>query len=966
MNYRSVFSRVWFVCLVLGVMCFLSGNNGVAYAAHSMSITSSGVQSVNLGSNYGGVGTAISEDDITITTTCNAGYNFMISTSVDDNNLYYDGDSGAGSYFSPSDGNTALKNAANTWGYYYGDTDTPTDESVFSAVPVIGNEAMVRTVSETTGSGTIEDRFGIYYGVAAGVEMPIGTYKMKQDDENVNGTIVYYLTMAEECQPVYMQDVTNEKLSSLIPNEQDSWVVTDKRDGNEYRVMKMNGNYWMVDNLRLAAGSELNSENSNVVQNYTLPYNDLATTEACASISTADAENGYNTACLHEGVDGHNKETMWYNYCAASAGTNCQSGSIIKTAGDICPAGWSLPTNEQALELIANNRALVDNYFADYGGIYLEGTLRNKNNTNYWTSSVGSAINQYSIYYNLGQSPGTYSDPKHRGFYVRCVKAKDSVPVTVEFAGGGVESVTFVNDDDSDDIQTVTSNGQSIVLGSNQSYGITVTLEDGAKFVSWEKVSGGGSFEPVSEMNTHYTSGADLATLRVTAGNTLIKTSTGIDSVKVMKDGNDICNTSNMVGEYCTLSDGAVYDIIATVSRGYLMGAWNNTGGSVITDVNSMSTSLTFNVGEEIEEIVASANPDSYAVTVLFGDENVTSITINGTTVESSGQTISMVAGTRYSIEYTTALSDVIFTTTENGDLFGKSYAIYGDATLTASSVDKTYMQNVTEGTLENLIPEVNNTVMLYDSRDEKAYTISRLVDGNYWMLDNMSLDIGDATILGNMNSTNTNASDRTLGYLKGEAVRDPETDVDGNYATAGITDTWTSNSYSAPMIYTKNKDSMPVAEKQFGNGTHKYGILYNYCAASAGSYCYGNGEDFGVSVGNASEDVCPAGWRMPIGGEGEFDTLCNALSGSDCSGEVDMDPNDINSVQSVLSAPFAGRASSATVSYRGTYDLIWSSTVENDYDMFAAHSQLSTFRSQTNIKRIYGASVRCVLDTSE
>jgi beta-galactosidase len=39
--------------------------------------------------------------------------------------------------------------------------------------------------------------------------------------------------------------------------------------------------------------------------------------------------------------------------------------------------------------------------FNFYGGIYREGVLRNRNNTNYWTSSANSAINQYSIYYNI-------------------------------------------------------------------------------------------------------------------------------------------------------------------------------------------------------------------------------------------------------------------------------------------------------------------------------------------------------------------------------------------------------------------------------------------------------------------------------------------------------------------------------------------------------------------------------------
>ncbi len=190
---------------------FMFGYPNDVYADYSISMTSSGAQNIDV--SAGGNGTAISADNITVTTNCKAGYNFSMATSVSNNNLYLNGsisNNASGTYFSPVDGTSALSstNNKNKWGYYYNSstpTTAPNASSVFSAVPVISSPATV--ISPTSSATDINDSFNIYYGVAASSGLAPGTYKMIPDTNNSNndGTIIYYLTLAEACMPYLVQ-----------------------------------------------------------------------------------------------------------------------------------------------------------------------------------------------------------------------------------------------------------------------------------------------------------------------------------------------------------------------------------------------------------------------------------------------------------------------------------------------------------------------------------------------------------------------------------------------------------------------------------------------------------------------------------------------------------------------------------------------------------------------------------------
>ena len=237
------------------------------------------------------------------------------------------------------------------------------------------------------------------------------------------------------------------------------------------------------------------------------------------------------------------------------------------------------------------------------------------------------------------------------------------------------------------------------------------------------------------------------------------------------------------------------------------------------------------------------------------------------------------------------------------------------------------------------------------DNRDGTLYNIQRLDDSNCWLLDNLALDLTSSTVLSGMNESNTHASNTTLNYLKGTTTRNPSTDPDGQYATAGVSNWTSSSSYSAPLVNLTNKDVIP-SDATSQAGQYKVGGYYNYCAATAGSYCYGNDTSYGTSSGDATEDICPKGWRMPTGNtSGEYQVLYNNAS-----------YNTYAKYRSALRLPFSGTFYDGSAHNRDNTSLFWSSTRNNNSNMYNLYLSTGNVTPSYSTRRYYGYSVRCVL----
>jgi hypothetical protein len=250
----------------------------------------------------------------------------------------------------------------------------------------------------------------------------------------------------------------------------------------------------------------------------------------------------------------------------------------------------------------------------------------------------------------------------------------------------------------------------------------------------------------------------------------------------------------------------------------------------------------------------------------------------------------------------------------------------------------------------------------LTDSRDNIAYHVARLADGNCWMLDNLALDPTDSVTATNMNTSNTNATTEAITNL-----------LNGGSTTTG----WSSvavtdvdlvfDSYTAPMINNASKDTLVTSYGLAAiNGQAKVGIYYNYCAASVGTYCYDeeHGLDVPDTLIDASQDLCPANWRMPtMGAGGEYNGLFSAYS-------TTQDATDADSLQYNLSTPLSGYYQEYNAYGQNLWGAWWSSSYHDNWNTNGFYGYMhyldvtpDTVFEEYDYSRNNGLTIRCLLD---
>ena len=240
------------------------------------------------------------------------------------------------------------------------------------------------------------------------------------DQTTLNNTTLYAMWKVQVPVPTgSIQDFTLQQCQ-YYANSSD-YTLTDTRDNNTYTVRYINGNCWMTENLRLSGGRTLTSADSNVASGWEFPSTELAGnsytyTEPQMTISSDTSYGGY------------------YNFCAASAGTNCQTSSTYNTTYDICPKGWRLPTRSEFAGIVSYSSA----FSPVYSGYYRDGSLVNTGSRGYWWSSTAySSDNQYFLGYYSGSLRTDFSYKRY-GFSVRCVKGEPGT-VTINFDGNGAD-----------------------------------------------------------------------------------------------------------------------------------------------------------------------------------------------------------------------------------------------------------------------------------------------------------------------------------------------------------------------------------------------------------------------------------------------------------------------------------------------------------------------------------------------
>ena len=245
------------------------------------------------------------------------------------------------------------------------------------------------------------------------------------------------------------------------------------------------------------------------------------------------------------------------------------------------------------------------------------------------------------------------------------------------------------------------------------------------------------------------------------------------------------------------------------------------------------------------------------------------------------------------------------------------------------------YMQDfkgLTSSERETVLASMNEgkTYQLKDNRDDKVYNIAKLKDGKVWLLDNLALDPATLKSGVTLSSANTNMASGATFTLPASA-------------STGFT------SYTTAMINTDYKNTdVNLAVGQ--SGADKVGVYYNYCAATAGTYCYPSDQ---TGTSDAYYDICPAGWRMPTGGaSGEYQALRD---------QYDSHEGYVLALRVSLDGIYSGSESSS----RNSYGTLWSSTYYIAADMYTLYANERYIDAQfgNTRHRSYGMPVRCVAE---
>jgi len=287
---------------------------------------------------------------------------------------------------------------------------------------------------------------------------------------NIVGTV----TEQPEQDRIYLQDIT----PATCPTTKTK--VYDRRDNESYYIQKLaDGNCWLLDNLRLdsATTATLTTTNTNMspVYNFTLPESwpinsgySFAVSEE-PRITTNFKNDGLAPWWQADkgtfGSDGYRLDTtyavegsttiafaevsrvgVYYNYCAATAGTWCVDSDYNHPEGfvgdgkiyDICPAGWRMPTGGSGVGEYAELRAKYDTSddFVDATNTRLASGMVNGVNTQWHVRGVGfywssSPYQNIYAYYLATWADGGSGDAFHGrevGHAVRCMMKTPTEP----------------------------------------------------------------------------------------------------------------------------------------------------------------------------------------------------------------------------------------------------------------------------------------------------------------------------------------------------------------------------------------------------------------------------------------------------------------------------------------------------------------------------------------------------------
>lgn len=416
-------------------------------------------------------------------------------------------------------------------------------------------------------------------------------------------------------------------------------------------------------------------------------------------------------------------------------------------------------------------------------------------------------------------------------------------------------------------------------------------------------------------------------------------------------------NTSQAAGIY---SGEVLYTILANApsatEASITPGTINNLGGS-----NTLTTTLGLNT-------TASTNIKNNS-TVAIGDKPCT---ITNATNNPSGN---LVLTCTDSPQTETGRYDVTITVSDGTNSYGTYYIANGveykdvydrsffaikymqDMNSTVCNSVKTPLASTVtvtaddgsnyadNGTNATIVPSTT----LIDRRDDQVYTVRKLADGNCWMTENLRLGTttdGENNLNLSLNTENTNNPSLTT-FTSSQVISIDSSMID---------------TYTEPQLLTTDANVVATFD-----GETKFGVIYNYCAATAGTVCNSS-----VMATDAPGSVCPKNWRLPgtpnnptgtggitNGSVKTYDNLLNVYGIKSAAGEyLKMNEAPLDFIRSGYAINGSLRARCSSSGCSGTYwSLTRSSSAMRTSNLYYSYANIF-IEDQT---RIHGRSVRCI-----
>ena len=521
--------------------------------------------------------------------------------------------------------------------------------------------------------------------------------------------------------------------------------------------------------------------------------------------------------------------------------------------------------------------------------------------------------------------------------------------------------------------------GAGLFLGSNvdaAQYSLTLSIDNPAPTVNVSPTATGAFAKSDAVTISASTTNATGYTLSVKAANgtnydKLIGTNSNLSSISssITEDEFKALNSTSYNNQW-----GYKPQKLNSETNNFFLKAPNTTGDTLeeTEEANSTANTYTLELGARVDTTTSIGTYSNTYVVTLVGnavpytityiDNTIASFPVDVNNAKTESTTVNISTNIPVRPGYTflgwcsttptvnTNGTDTCSGTTYNpGDPITISqtggsnnfnlYAMWGgnytiDALMASGTV---YMQDFNtmsadkKGKIIASMP-IGQRYTLRDNRDNEDYYIAKLKDGNVWMLDNLRLGSNSSSI----------------------ALTPSNTNIVNNWTLPqGITSGF--NGTNIAHINAAYKNDTTVS---YGQGSGKVGVYYNFCAASAGTYCYGWSD--GVDVPNtnidAPFDLCSAGWRMPTSGSsGEYLALLRQYNTTTIA-------TNTASLQYNISVALSGDFDDATQSSLGTYVRFWSSTYFNAERMNSLDADPNSVNSSGNRLRSRGSSLRCIL----